>query len=164
MRPRIDSHALEVARVKFRAKIETNGKTATGIPVPDQVVASLGSGKRPAVRVTVGRHSYRTTVATMGGRYLVPLSAEHRQAAGVAGGDLVEVEIEPDAEVREIALPADLEAALQGDERARTFFDGLSFTHRKEWVRWLEEAKKPETRTARLEKTIAGLREGRRTH
>ena len=150
--------------MKFRGRVELGGKTATGIAVPDDVVAALNAGKRPAVRVPVGRHTYRTTVAAMGGRYLVPLSAENREAAGVAAGDGVDVEIELDAQSREVALPDDLDVALRGDERAAAFFNELSFTHRKEWVRWIEEAKKPETRTARLERTIAALKEGRRTH
>jgi bacteriocin resistance YdeI/OmpD-like protein/uncharacterized protein DUF1905 len=149
--------------MRFTAQVELGGKTATGIQVPDEVVAALGSGKRPAVRVTVGGHTYRTTVALMGGRYLVPLSAENREAAGVAAGESVDVDIELDTEGRDIALPDDLEAALRSDERAREFFAGLSYTHRKEWARWIEDAKRPETRSARLENTLAALREGRRT-
>jgi uncharacterized protein YdeI (YjbR/CyaY-like superfamily) len=99
----------------------------------------------------------------MGGRYFVPLSAENREATGVAAGADVEVLIELDADPRELSLPSDLEAALQADEAARTFFGQLSYTNRKEWARWIEESKKPETRSARLERTMAALREGRRT-
>lgn len=150
--------------MKFRARVELGGKTATGVYVPAQVVAALASGKRPPVRVTIGGHTYRTTVASMGGQYVVPLSAENRQAAGVAAGDEVEVGIELDAETRELALPTELDQALQSDPRARAFFGELSYTHRKEWVRWIEEAKKSETRALRLERTLAALREGRRTH
>jgi hypothetical protein len=149
--------------MRFRSQVELGGKTATGIQVPDEVVTELGSGKRPAVRVTVGQHTYRTTVAPMGGRYYVPLSAENREASGVAAGEAVEVEIELDTAVRELALPADLDAALEGDEQARAFFAELSYTHRKEWARWIEEAKKPETRSTRVEKTLAALRQGHRT-
>ena len=125
-------------------------------------MASLGESKRPAVTITVNGHTYRTTAVRMGGRFLVPLSAEHREAAGVAAGDDVTVDIALDTAPREVDLPADLEAAM--DDAARTTYDGLSYTHRKEWVRWVEEAKKPETRATRIEKTVAGLREGRRTH
>jgi hypothetical protein len=148
--------------MKFRATVELGGKTATGIAVPADVVAALGSGSRPAVTVTVGGHSYRTTVARMGGRFLVPLSAENRTAAGVAAGDEVDVGIEPDTAPREVEVPADLADALTHDDAARATFDGLSFTHRKEWVRWLEEAKKAETRATRLAKTVESLREGKR--
>jgi uncharacterized protein YdeI (YjbR/CyaY-like superfamily) len=98
----------------------------------------------------------------MGGRFLVPLAAENREAAGVAAGDQIVVDIDNDTAPREVDLPADLAAAM--DEAVRATYDGLSFTHRKEWVRWVEEAKKPETRAARIEKTVAGLREGKKTH
>ena len=150
--------------MRFQGLVELGGKTATGIAVPDDVVAALGSGKRPAVRITLKDHTYRTTVARMGGRYLVPLSAENREAAGVAAGDAVQVEIEPDADPREVALPNDLAEALERDDRAQAFFTELSYTFRKEWVRWIEESKKPETRATRLQRTIEALREGRRTH
>ena len=149
--------------MRFRAAIDSNGKTATGIEVPEDVVAALGSSKRPPVTVTVGGHSYRTTVARMGGRYLVPLSADNRNSAGVTAGDQVEVDIEPDTEPRDVAVPADLAAALAADEQASAFFGSLSFTHRKEWARWIEEAKKPETRLARLTTTTESLRLGKRT-
>ena len=148
--------------MRFRATVELGGKTATGIEVPEDVVAALGSGNRPPVTVTVGGHSYRTTVARMGGRFLVPLSAENRTAAGVAAGDQVEVDIVLDGGAREVAVPGDLAAALARDDAARATFDGLSFTHRKEWVRWIEEAKKPETRTTRLAKTVESLHAGKR--
>ena len=145
----------------LQAKVELNGRTATGIQVPDEVVAGLGAGQRPAIVVTIGGHSYRTTVGRMGGRFMIPLSAENRQAAGVSAGDDVQVEIELDAAPRVVEVPADLEAAL--DSKARAWFDTLSFTHRKEWVRWIEEAKKPETRATRVTRTVDALREGRPT-
>lgn len=148
--------------MKFRATVERGGKTATGIEVPEDVVAELGSGNRPPVTVTIGGHTYRTTVARMGGRFLVPLSAENRTAAGVAAGDEVDVDIEPDTGPREVEVPADLAEALARDDAARSAFDGLSYTHRKEWVRWVEEAKKAETRATRLAKTVESLRAGQR--
>ena len=148
--------------MRFRAKVELGGKTATGVPIPEGVVAAIGSGKRPAVQVTLGGHSYRTTVASMGGRYFVPLSKENREAAGVAAGDEVAVDIEGDAEPRTVAIPPDLEDALAGDDAAMAFLDRLSYTHRKEWVRWVEEAKKAETRAARVTKTVESLHAGKR--
>ncbi len=148
--------------MRFESSVELGGKTATGIPVPDEVIAGLGGSNRPAVTITVNGHSYRTTAVRMGGRFLVPLSAEHREAAGVAAGEDISVDIALDTAPREVELPADLEAAM--DDTARTAYDGLSYTHRKEWVRWVEEAKKPETRATRIEKTVAGLREGKKTH
>ena len=147
--------------MEFRTTVELGGKTATGLRVPDDVVEALGGGKRPPVQVTVGGYSYRTTVAPMGGAFYLPLAAEHREAAGLAAGQEVDVRIELDTAPRETPLRDDLAAALDG--AARTFFDGLAPSHRKEWVRWVEEAKKPETRAARVEKTAAALREGRKT-
>jgi uncharacterized protein YdeI (YjbR/CyaY-like superfamily) len=91
------------------------------------------------------------------------LSAENRAAAGVTAGEEVEVDVEVDAGSREVTVPADLAGALARDSTAQRFFDGLSYTHRKEWVRWIEEAKKHETRSARIAKTIAALRAGQRT-
>jgi hypothetical protein len=148
--------------MRFESTVELGGKTATGIPVPDEVVAALGESRRPPVTITLNGYTYRTTAVRMGGRFLVPLSAEHREAAGVAAGDAITVDLEPDSAPREVALPPDLDEAL--DDAARTAYDALSYTHRKEWVRWVEEAKKPETRATRIEKTVAGLREGRKTH
>ena len=148
--------------MRFRATVELGGKTATGIEVPQDVVAALGSGNRPPVTVTIGGHTYRTTVARMGGRFLVPLSAENRTEAGVAAGDQVDVDIDLDSGPREVVVPADLAAALAQDDTARANFDGQSYTHRKEWVRWIEEAKKSETRATRLTKTVESLRAGKR--
>ena len=147
--------------MEFRTTVVQSGKTATGLQVPDDVVAALGGGKRPPVTVTLGGYGYRTTVAPMGGAYWIPLAAEHREAAGVQAGQEVDVRVELDTAPRETPLPEDLAAAL-GDG-ARAFFEGLAPSHRKEWVRWVEEAKRPETRAARVEKTAEALRAGRRT-
>lgn len=145
--------------MKFRATVELGGKTATGIPVPDQIVEALGSGNRPAVSVTIGKHTYRTTVARMGGKFMMPLSAENRTAAGVAAGDQVNVTIELDTAPREVEVPADFAKALKA-ARARQTFDALAFTHRKEYVRSIEDAKTPETRQRRIDKAVDKLRAG----
>jgi Bacteriocin-protection, YdeI or OmpD-Associated/Domain of unknown function (DUF1905) len=150
--------------MEFSTRVEQAGKTATGLPIPDEVVVALAQGKRPPVVITVGGHSYRTTVASRGGRFMVPLSAVHREAAGLSAGDRVDVAIEVDAVPREVTVPSDLADALAGDAEARAAFDGLSYSHRKEWVRWVEEAKRAETRAARVANTVAGLRDGRTTH
>jgi len=149
--------------MRFHATVQLNGKTATGIEVPAEVIAGLGQGQRPPVRVIIGDYSYRTTVARMGGRYLVSLSAENRAAAGVAAGEEVEVDLELDDAPREVEVPADLAAALAQDDAARATFETLPYSHRKEWVRWITEAKKPDTRTTRITKTIQSLREGKPT-
>jgi Domain of unknown function (DUF1905)/Bacteriocin-protection, YdeI or OmpD-Associated len=147
--------------MEFRATVVLGGKTATGIQVPDEVVEALGAGKRPPVVVTVGDYTYRTTVAPMGGAFWIPLAAEHREAAEVAAGDEVDVAVELDSAPREVAVPDDLAAAFDDDVRA--VFDAQAFSHRKEWVRWIEEAKKPETRALRVEKTVESLRAGKKT-
>lgn len=148
--------------MRFHTVVELGGKTATGLQVPDDVVEALGAGRRPKVRVTVGAHTYATTVASMGGRFLVPLSAENRTAAGVAAGDEVDVDLELDEAPREVTVPDDLAAALAADDAAAATYGTLAFSHRKEWVRWVEEAKRPETRATRIEKTVAALREGKK--
>ena len=148
--------------MRFESRVELGGKTATGIEIPTEIIEALGTSKRPPVTITINGYTYRTTAVRMGGRFLVPLAAENREAAGVAAGDQIVVDIDNDTAPREVDLPADLAAAM--DEAVRATYDGLSFTHRKEWVRWVEEAKKPETRAARIEKTVAALREGKKTH
>ncbi|MCU1379602.1 MAG: hypothetical protein JWN29_2585 [Acidimicrobiales bacterium] len=147
--------------MRFRSTVELGGKTATGIPVPDEVVDALASGKKPAVRITVGAHTYRTTVASMGGRFMVPLSAENRTAAGVAAGDDVDADIELDTEPREVTVPADFASALDGDGEARRCFDGLSYSNRLRHVLAVEGAKTAETRQRRIDKAVGSLREGR---
>lgn len=149
--------------MRFRSVVELGGKTATGIAVPDDVVAALDGGRRPPVVVTLGNHRFRTTVAPMGGRFFVPLSAENRTAAGVAAGDVVDVSVELDTAPREVEVPDDLRSALGEDPGASAFFEQLSFTHRKEWVRWVTEAKKSETRASRVARVLEALRSGRRT-
>jgi hypothetical protein len=147
--------------MKFRATVESNGKTATGIRVPDDVMTGLGPSRRPKVSVTVNGYTYRTSVASMGGAYLFGVSADVRQRAGVAAGDEVDVEIELDTASREVTVPADLAAAIDGDADVRRFFDGLSYTHRRWYVDWIESAKKAETRERRVGQAVVKLREGR---
>jgi hypothetical protein len=147
--------------MRFRTVLELGGKTATGIRIPPEVVEALGKGRRPAVRVTINGHTYRNTVAVMGGAYMVGVSAENRAAAGVAAGDEVDVDIELDTEPREVTAPPDLAAALDRDPDARRFFDALS-PSRKQWhVAAVEGARSAETRQRRIEKSVAMCREGR---
>jgi hypothetical protein len=122
------------------------------------VVTGLGSHRRPPVRVTVGGHSYRTTVAPMGGAYFVPLSAENRNLAGVAAGDQVDVDIELDTAPREVTVPAELAAALEREPGARQAFDALSTSRRREHARQVETAKAEATRQRRIAKVLDELR------
>ena len=144
----------------FTTTVELGGKTATGMEVPAEVVSALGAGRKPAVRVTVGGHTYRSTIATMGGRFLLPLSAENRTAAGVAAGDTVAVHVELDAEPRTVELPADLAAALDADPEARRRFDALSYSHQRRHVLAVEGAKAEDTRARRVAGVLAALTGG----
>ncbi|MFI7618363.1 YdeI/OmpD-associated family protein [Nonomuraea terrae] len=146
--------------MRFRSTIELAGKTATGFEVPTEVVEALGAGKRPAVTVTIGAHTYRSTVAVMGGRFMLPLSAENRQAAGVAAGDEVEVALALDTAPREVEVPADLAAALAGAPEAKAFFESLSYSRKRRYVLQIEAAKKPETRARRVAETVTELAAG----
>ena len=146
--------------MRFRAVIELGGKTATGIRVPADIVASLGPSKRPAVRVTVGGHTYRTTVAPLGGAFMLPVSAEVRERAGVAAGDAVDIDIELDTEPREVAVPPDFAAALDRDADARRFFDGLSYSNKRRFVLPIEDARTAETRQRRIAEAVDTLRAG----
>src|SRR3954468_1137990 len=102
----------------MKAKLLTAGKTATGIHVPDEVVEKLGGSKRPAVRATINGYTYRTSVASMGGVFMLPVSAEVRERARVAAGDSVDVHLELDTEPREVAVPPDFATALAGNAPA----------------------------------------------
>jgi hypothetical protein len=146
------------AATTFRATLELNGRTATGIPVPPDVVAGLGAGKKPPVRVTIAGHAYRTTIAPRGDRYLIPVSAENRAAAGVAAGDEVDVAIALDTEPRVLEVPDDLARALDGEPAARARFDALSYSAKQRHVLPIEQAKTPETRARRVAKALDALR------
>jgi bifunctional DNA-binding transcriptional regulator/antitoxin component of YhaV-PrlF toxin-antitoxin module len=147
--------------VRFRTTVHLGGKTATGIQVPDEVVAALGAGKRPPVYVTINGYTYRSTVAPMGGEFWLPVSAEVRERSGVAAGDEVEVEVRLDSEPREVTIPPDFAEALAADADAQRFFDGLSYSNKRRLVLQIEGAKAAETRQRRIAKTVDALREGR---
>ena len=144
---------------RFQTTLQVEGRTATFLEVPLDVPAVFGRA-RPPVRVTIGGHTYRSTIAVYGGRYFVPLNRQNREAAGVAAGDEVTVELEADTDERTVTVPDDLRAALDGDEPARAAFDALSYTHRREYVEWIAEAKRQETRRRRVEQTVERLRSG----
>src|SRR5215212_8797845 len=114
--------------MRFHAIIELAGKTATGIEVPPQVVDGLGAGRKPPVRVTINGRTYRSSIASRGARYLIPVSAENRALVGVAAGDEVVVDVDVDTAPREVEVPGDLAQALAAEPAARAFFDGLSFS------------------------------------
>jgi hypothetical protein len=151
----------EVA-MKFHAVLQLEGKTATGFRVPAEVVAALGRSRRPPVRVTINGYTFRTTVAAYGEISMIGVSAENRQGAGVKAGDELEVEIELDTEPRVVEVPPDFAAALVEDGLAGQAFEKLSYSHKRQHVLAIEDAKTPETRRRRIDKALQMLREGKR--
>ena len=147
--------------MRFRTTIQQSDGTATGIRIPDEIVAALGSGKRPPILVTIRGYTYRNTVAVMGGEFWVGVSAQHRAGAGVAGGDEVDVDIELDTAPRVIDVPPDLAAALDAEPAARRTFDGLSYSNQSWHVLQVTGARTDETRQRRIAKSVEILRSGR---
>jgi hypothetical protein len=147
--------------MKFHTVLEATGKNTTGIHVPDEVVEALGSGKRPPVVVTVNGYTYRNTIARMGGRFLLSVSADNRAKAGVSAGDEIEVSLEVDTEPRVVTVPEDFTAALDQDNAARQAFDKLAYSHQLRWVLSVEDAKTPETRQRRIAKAVESLKSGK---
>ena len=145
--------------MQFRATILSGGKTATGIPVPDDVVEAFG--KRAKVRVTVNGHTYRSSIASMGGRHLISLSAENREKAGVAAGDEVDVDVELDTEERKVELAPDFAEALAAEPAAKEFFETLSYSNQRWHTLSIDGAKTQETRERRINKSVAMLKDGR---
>jgi len=145
----------------LRAKILAAGKTAAGIVVPDDFVAALGTSRHPRVRVSVNGHTFRSSIASMGGVFMLPMTAATRAQTGVAAGSEVEFDIELDLDPRVVEVPADLAAALTADAAAKRAFNALSYSNQRRLVIPIESAKADDTRRRRVEKTVAGLREGR---
>jgi len=147
--------------MRFRTTLLTTGKTAAGFVVPAEVMDGLAAGKKPAVRVTINGHTYRSSVGTIEGRPMVGVSAEHRAAAGVEGGQEIDVDLELDSAPRTVEVPADFAAALAPFPEARAFYDGLNYSERRWFVLGIEDARTPETRQRRIEKAVERLRSGR---
>lgn len=144
--------------MQFTTTVLQARKTATGLPVPPEVVAALGAGGRPAVVVTIdGGYTYRSTIGVMGGQSLIPLSAEHRTAAGVAAGDSVEVTLEVDTLPRSVEVPDDLASAFE-EAGVRAAFETLSNSRQRALVDPVVQAKAPETRQRRIDKAVESLR------
>lgn len=143
--------------MRFRASVDLHGKSATGIVVPPEVVEGLGSSKKPKVTVTINGFSYPSSIASMGGRFLIPVSAEVRAGAGVSAGDVVDVDVELDTSVRTVEVPADLAKALRAVPAAKKAFDGLSYSNQRRHVLAVEGAKAAETRARRIAKVVEEL-------
>jgi Bacteriocin-protection, YdeI or OmpD-Associated/Domain of unknown function (DUF1905) len=142
--------------MRFRTYVEPP-EPMRGLEVPEEVLESLGQGKRPRVTITINGHSWKSRVAIMRGRNLLGLSNANRRAAGVQTGDEVEVDVELDVEPRVLVEPVDFTRALDADPVARAAYDRLSYSRKFEHVHAIETAKKPETRIRRIEKALASL-------
>ena len=143
--------------MKFRAVIQLDGKTATGMTVPADIVEKLGAGKRPKVLVKIGDYSYQSSIATMDGVYKLPISAAHREGAGVAAGDEVEVDIEVDTTPRTVDVPSDLQELLDKNPKAKEAYEALSYSKKRQIVEPIGQAKTPETRQRRIDKALESL-------
>lgn len=145
----------------FRAELVSAGPAAA-VVLTDEQVAELGEGaKRFPVLARVNGYEWRTSVMRMRGESVVGLNREVREGAGVRAGDTVDVELSLDTSPREVELPPALAAALDGDPEARVAYERLAFTHRKEFARWVAEAKRDETRERRVAAALAMIRSGR---
>jgi antitoxin component of MazEF toxin-antitoxin module len=150
-----------MGKIQFSTQLLARGPAAA-VVLDDAQVAAVGEGaKRFPVVATVNGYTWRTSVARMGGEFLVGLPREVRSGAGVAAGDDVEVVLELDTAPREVEVPAALAAALAADPQAKAVFEGLAFTHRKEYARWIAEAKRDETRQRRVEQAVEMIKEGK---
>jgi hypothetical protein len=147
--------------VTFTTTLVPRGPAAA-VVLDDAQVAAVGEGaKRFPVAATVNGFTWRTTLTRMGGEFLVGLSRAVRESAGVEAGDRVVVVLELDTAPREVEVPEALADALAADAKARAAYDGLAYTHRKEFARWVAEAKREETRERRVARALEMLREGR---
>jgi hypothetical protein len=147
--------------IKLTGELVARGPAAAFI-LDDEQVAAVGEGaKRFPVVAIVNGYTWRTSVARMRGEFLVGLNREVREGAGVQAGDTVTLELALDTEPRTVEVPAALAEALDADPEAKAAFDGMAFTHRKEYARWIEEAKKEETRARRVTQAVEMIRTGR---
>jgi len=146
----------------FTATIQSAGGGGAFVEIPFDVEEKLGS-KRPKVRALIEGVPYRGLLVRMGGpNHILIILKEIREQIGKTFGDQVTITVEPDTEPRLIEIPKDLMKELKKDKEAKAFFDKLSYTHQKEYVRWVEEAKREETRQNRIVKTIEMLKKGKR--
>jgi Bacteriocin-protection, YdeI or OmpD-Associated/Domain of unknown function (DUF1905) len=153
--------ACDTQVMKFRTTLQRFGGNNTGIEVPEEVLVALGRGRRVKVVATVNGYTYRTSIAPAMGKILMPFSSGHRAASGLSGGEGIEVEVVPDDAPREVEVPVDLGTALADAPEAASFFAGLSYTHQRSYVLWVEDAKKAETRWARVAKAVEMLSDHR---
>jgi hypothetical protein len=142
----------------FRTTLLRGDGTTMGMVVPDEIVEQLGKGKRPPVKVTINGYTYRNTVAVMGGKYMVGVANEHRKPAKVENGGTVDVTLELDTEKREVVVPPELAKALAKDKAAKAAWDKLSYSHQRQHVEPIANAKAEDTKARRVAKTLEMLK------
>jgi uncharacterized protein YdeI (YjbR/CyaY-like superfamily) len=142
--------------MKFRATVIPSGN-ATAVEVPDEVMAALGPEARPAVAIAINGHTWRSRVALMRGQILIGISAANREAAGIAEGEEIEIDLTLDTAPRTVEEPDDLSAALDANPTARTTFDKLAFGLKGKHIRDIESAKSAEVRARRISKLVETL-------
>jgi len=151
-----------MSKQTFRTELLKGDGDTTGFVIPDKVVEAMGQGKRPKVTVTInGKFSYPNTVAVMGGQYMIGISKERRKLAGVSGGEMIEVTLELDTTPRAMEVPRDLQKALDKDESARAFFAALSYSNQRRHIDPINDARTPETRARRIERSVALFHDGK---
>jgi len=151
-----------MSKQTFRTELLKGDGDTTGFVIPDKVVEAMGQGKRPKVTVTInGKFSYPNTVAVMGGQYMIGISKERRMLAGVSGGEMIEITLELDTTPRAMEVPRDLQKALDKDEAARAFFAALSYSNQRRHIDPINDAKTPETRARRIERSVALFHDGK---
>ena len=150
-----------MSKQHFKTTLLAAGKNITGIVVPDEIVAGLDGGKKPAVVVTVNGYTYRSSIAVMGDKFMVGLSAERRAESGLKGGDTIDVTLELDTAPRVMDVPPDLQVALNANKPAKAYFATLSYSNQRRHIDPINAAKTPETRARRIEKSVALFHEGK---
>lgn len=141
-------------KLKFSTVLLQAGKTATGIKIPDGIIEKLGAGKKPAIKVTINGFTYRSTVAVMGGAYMVGVNAENRAGAKVKGGDKIDVVIELDTEERVVEVPVEFQQVLNKNAAAKEKFESLSYSKKKALVLPIQVAKTKETADRNIQKAL----------
>ena len=144
-------------QITFKTELLLAGKTATGVEVPADVVEKLGSNKRPLVKVTINGYTYPSSISARNGIFMIPVSAEVRENAGISSGEIIEVSVVLDTETRIIEVPAYFQSALDKSPKASQYFETLSNSNKKYFIGSIEQAKTQETRNRRIEKAITDL-------
>ncbi|HEY1054200.1 MAG TPA: YdeI/OmpD-associated family protein [Emticicia sp.] len=148
---------MENQQLVFKTELLLAGKTATGVEVPAEIVEKLGQSKKPPVKVTINGYTYPSTVAVIGGVFMLPVSAEVRDKAGIKSGEIIEISVILDNQPRVVEVPADFLSALENSPAARQYFETLSNSNKKYFIGSIEQAKTEETRKRRIEKAIVDL-------